>query len=192
MRAALTSLIFLLALPFAVAAQWTVTAQAGVHADRLDPPQRLLTEGSSASMFSTEGEAPSIGMRVSNWVHPHFGVDAGLAISQNRSWQGAAPAPRPSFVKRTVFTSAAALWRPLAPDGRWHLQVGLGPAAIFHGGSGESLLARQTDFGAMGTAGVHVALGERLHLGVDVYNYRFASRFKETITRRGRIPVPSG
>ena len=161
-------------------AQWTVTTHIGVHADRLRPPQRILTEdGSSTVMFSAPGEAPVIGVRIARSIRPQFSIDVGAAVSRNQSWSGGGAVPLPDFVKRTGFTSATVLWRPLDPESSLQLTLGLGPAAIFHGGSGESVLTREIDVGGMGTAGVSFGIGNRFRLGLDVHNYRFASEFGE-------------
>jgi hypothetical protein len=178
MKLRLAVIVLLLGTPAAAAGQWTITVQAGVHMDRLGESQRLLVDGSTA-MASAPGEAPVVGVRASYWLGENFGLDAGLAVSQNRSWSGSVATPETYFVKRTVFTSAAVLWRPFGESDRWRLQLGLGPAAISHGGSGESLLARQTDLGAVATVGGELGIGDRLRLGVDVYNYRFSSRFAD-------------
>jgi|SRR5687767_3557180 len=174
--------------PLAAAAQWTVTVQAGMHSDRLARPQRIL-EDDFNSKYSARGEAPAIGLRAVHWNRAHFGIDAGITVSQNRSWAGSfrtidangSPSTRPttSFVKRTVFTSVAAVWRPTAPGSRLQLQLGLGPTAVLHDGTGESLHSRQVDFGVVGSAGAHIALSPRLRLGIDVYNYRFSSEFRD-------------
>ncbi len=76
-----------------------------------------------------------------------------------------------------LFSSVAGVWRPLSPGASLQLQLGLGPALIAHAGSGESLMARQVDVGGVATAGARIALSRRLGLGVDVYDYRFTSRF---------------
>ena len=176
MKSGIAALILLLGAPAGVAAQWTVTVQAGVHFDRFEEPQRLLANGLTR-MATAPGEAPVLGVRASYWLNENFGVDAGVAASQNQSWSGTVISPEPEFAKRTVFTSAALLWRPFGHGGRWSMHLGLGPAAITHDGSGTSLLSRQTDFGAVAAGGVELRIGDRLLAGLDVHNYRFSSRF---------------
>jgi opacity protein-like surface antigen len=111
MRALLTSLAIALAASSSATAQWSVVLQGGVHEDRLERPERTLTNGANAKLFSSPGEAPVIGLRGSFWARPHFGFDFGIAASQNRSWSGIGPVDS-KLIKRPVFVSAAGLWRP--------------------------------------------------------------------------------
>ena len=171
-------LLPLLVAPVTASAQWTVGIEAGVHADRLRPPQRVLADGSSTFMMSAPGEAPAIGVRAVYWRN-HFGFDAGVVTSQNRSWSGGGSVPLPDFSKRTTFTNAGLLWRPLDPAARAQVHMGVGAAAIFHGGSGESVLTRTTDLGGVATAGAALRIGERFTLGLSAYNYRFSSEFRD-------------
>jgi hypothetical protein len=140
-------------------------------------------------MLSAPGEAAVVGVRVSRMLNTRFSVDAGVAISQNRSWSGAASASSSDFTKRTTFTSAALLWRPMDSSSRLQVGLGIGPAAIHHGGSGESMLARQVDLGALLAAEASVRLGGRVRVGVDVQNYQFASRFAEMEFDDGGFPA---
>jgi hypothetical protein len=179
MRAALVTLVAMLGVPASIQAQWSVTAQFGVHADRLHSPQRVLADGGSTYMMSAPGEAPVVGLRLSRALTRHFDLDAGLAVSQNRSFSGGGPVPLPDFAKRTTFASVTVIWRPVSPAPRVQLGLGAGPAVIFHGGSGESVLARQVDIGATIMPSASVRLGERVRFGLDVQNYQFASRFAD-------------
>jgi len=180
MRSTLVALALSVCASAPLTAQWTVTTQIGVHADRLRPPQRILTEdGSSTVMFSAPGEAPVIGIRVARSIRPQFSIDVGVAVSQNQSWSGGGAVPLPDFVKRTAFSSATLLFRPLDPESSLQVHLSVGPAAIFHGGSGESVLTREIDVGFAGAAGASFAIGDRMTLGLDVQNYVFASEFGE-------------
>src|SRR5688572_17546328 len=180
MRSTLVALTLSVCASAPLTAQWTVTTQIGVHADRLRPPQRILTEdGSSTVMFSAPGEAPVIGIRVARSIRPQFSIDVGVAVSQNQSWSGGGAVPLPDFVKRTAFSSATLLFRPLDPESSLQVHLSVGPAAIFHGGSGESVLTREIDVGFAGTAGASFAIGDRFRLGLDFHNYLFASEFGE-------------
>lgn len=170
--------VALFAVPGVLYGQWSVTAQVGVHSDRLSPPQRVSADAGSI-MMSAPGEAPVVGLRVARVLSRHLSADIGVAVSQNRSWSGGGPVPLPGFAKRTTFTSATVIWRPLDPASGVQLSLGAGPALVIHGGSGESMLSRQVDVGGLGTAGASVRLSSRLRLGVDVQNYRFSSRFGE-------------
>ena len=178
MRSVLMIAAGLLAVPCSVSGQLDVTLNLGVHFDRLDQPHRLITTPDD-QVYSTRGEAPTVGLRATYWLRSHLGVEAGIATSQNQSWEGAGAAPIPTMNKRTSFASLAAVWRPFDPARRIQPRLGFGPAAIVHSGSGESLLARQWDLGVVASAGAHVRLGRNLQLGLDVQNYRFSTDFKQ-------------
>lgn len=139
-------------------------------------------------MMSAPGEAPVIGLRLTRVLRQHFDIEAGIAVARNESWSGGGAVPLPEFSKHTTFTSAAVIWRPLDETKRAQLRMGAGPALIFHGGSGESVLTRQTDLGAVATAGASLRIGQRLSVGLDVQNYHFASRFGAAPFENGGYP----
>jgi hypothetical protein len=58
--------------------------------------------------------------------------------------------------------------------------VGAGPALVFHRGSGSSLLARQTDIGAVLALSGALALDSHLAFRVDAQQYLFSSAFTDT------------
>jgi hypothetical protein len=62
-------------------------------------------------------------------------------------------------------------------DRRPQAQLRFGPAAVFHAGSGESILARQVDFGITAALGGYVRVGQRLQLGMELQNYTFQSHY---------------
>ena len=178
MRSVLIVAAGLLAVPCSAWGQLDVTLNLGVHFDRLDQPHRLISTPDH-QVYSTRGEAPTLGVRATYWTKSRFGLEAGIATSQNRSWEGGGRVPIPAMTKRTSFASLAAVWRPFDPARRIQPRLGFGPAAIVHSGSGESLLARQWDLGVVASAGAHVRLGRSLQLGLDVQNYRFSTDFKQ-------------
>ena len=182
--------LVLAALPAGLAAQsgsvpdprWTLTLQAGIHADRFDHPERMEAGSQSgdagAEAFTAKGEAPTLGLRATRWLGARLGIDGGLALAHNASWSGSLPDHATAPRKLTLFSSVGPVWRFLPAKSRWQLQAGAGPALIFHTGSGQSLLTRSTDFGAVAMADGSVRLSRRLRLAVGAQNYRFTSRFE--------------
>jgi hypothetical protein len=155
--------------------------QGGIHSSRLDRPERIYAAGGSFDLQGAEGEASTLGLRGERWLSARIGIDAGVAWSRNRSWQGSTSIfPPPSFITHLVFTSATLrlrLTRPAAPLG---LMVGVGPSVIFHGGTGTSQLQRQTDLGGVLMAGVQIRVSPRLGVRLDAQEYLFSSRFAES------------
>ena len=123
MKAAPAALALLLLAPLGASAQWAVTAQAGVHMDRVSRPERVLTSASTR-ISSAPGEATALGLRATFWAGEHFGLDGGITLSQNHSFSGSYVPPRPSLVTRTVFTSLAAMWRSADPTAPWRFHAG--------------------------------------------------------------------
>jgi hypothetical protein len=109
-------------------------------------------------------------------------MDAGLAWSTNRSWRGSIGPRRPDFETHTLFTSATLQARLTSPDSRWGLTAGAGPALIYHGGSGSSLLTRQTDLGAVLTVSGSRSLDGRFSFRLDAQQYLFSSCFADAYT----------
>lgn len=165
---------------FPAAAQVTVTLQGGVHAARLDRPERAVIDaGQGIALQGGKGEASTLGLRLGGWLSDRWGLEGGLALSRNRSWNGGAPFGLviEDFKTQTVFSSATLRARITSPDSRWGLVVGAGPALIFHRGSGTSLLTRNTDLGGLVDVGGSVRLSSRLAFTLDVHQYLFSSRF---------------
>lgn len=176
-----------------VAAQVSVSAQGGVHAARTERPERLLQQPTRGTwMEGAPGEAPAFGFRLGTWLSSRWGIDGGVAWSRNRSWQGSVGGSIPDFQTHTIFSSATVRAQLTAPDSRWGLQVGAGPALIFHAGSGSSLLARSTDVGALVNVGGSLRLDPRLALTLDAHEYLFSSRFAEPYTPLVGAPLPAG
>lgn len=185
MRKFLVVATAILAAPSGASGQIDLTVNFGVHLDRLDQPHRRIAT-SDAEIYSARGEAPTFGVRAAYWFDSRFGLEAGVATSQNQSWEGSAGQPIPVMNKRTTFASFGAAWRPFDVERRLQLRLGLGPSVIVHHGSGESLLARQWDLGVQGSAGVHLRVSESLRLGVDLQNYRFKTDFRQAYAGGGR------
>lgn len=159
-------------------AQVSIALQGGVHAARLDRPERVLFDpAGSIAIEGAKGEARMLGLRLGTWFSDRWGLDGGVAWSSNRSWQGSTTLPPQPFRTQTFFTSATLRARLTSPGSRWGLVAGAGPALIFHGGSGTSLLARSTDLGGLLSLGGSVRVGSRLALTLDVQEYLFGSRF---------------
>lgn len=161
------------------AQQVEVTLQGGIHAARLDRPERILTRAGPVAMESAPGEATTVGLRVGRWLSNHWGVDAGVAWSRNHSWQGSTTLPPPSFSNETVFTTAMLRVRPTPRAAAISVSGGVGPALIFHRGNGTSLLTRQTDVGAVVGAAAEVRLSGRFGVRLDMQEYLFGSHFAQ-------------
>ncbi len=190
--------LLLMAFPTTLAAQsapptprWTLTVQGGIHLDRFDRPERYQQQIIGGDMvfeaFTARGEAPTLGVRATRWLSGHVGLDAGLALAHNTSWQGSlADGPHATLRKLTLFSSVAPVLRVQVPNNPWQLQFAAGPALVSHMGSGQSLLARSTDVGAMGMVDLSTRLARRLRLVFGAQNYRFSSRFD------AQAPAPYG
>jgi hypothetical protein len=176
------SLLFLLAPLVSAAAQVEISVQGGIHAARLDRPERAVVQPTEGiSLEGAKGEATTYGLRAGGWLSDRLGVEGGLALSRNHSWNGGAPIGIASeeFETQTLFSSATLRARITSPESRWGLIVGAGPALIFHRGSGSSLLARNTDLGGLVDVGGSVRLSSRLAFTLDAQQYLFSSRFAQ-------------
>ncbi len=177
--------------------KWTLTLQGGIHLDRFDRPERMNQQAMGGSdyiyAFTSRGEAPTVGLRVTRWLGGHLGVDGGLALAHNASWSGGLLEGESGPRKLTLFGSVAPVWRVLAPSSTFQLQLGAGPAFVGHMGTGESLLTRSTDLGGMAMADASLRLSRRLRLVVDAQNYRFRSSFDRAVLPFGATqPYPAG
>ena len=176
-----TPYLLLLASPLApAAAQITVTVQGGVHAARLDRPERAVVDpGLGIALEGAQGEASTLGLRVGGWLSDRWGVEGGLAVSRNRSWNGGSPMDifPGQFETRTLFSSATIRARIPAREARVGLTLGAGPALIFHQGSGTSLLTRNTDIGGLVNVGGSLRLSRRLAFSLDLQQYLYSSSF---------------
>lgn len=183
MRTLFASVLSLLSIPtHPAAAQVLISVQGGVHAARLDRPERaVLVPGAGISLRGSKGEATTFGLRVGGWPSERWGIDGGIAISTNRSWAGGAPfgLKIEDFETRTVFTSATVRARLTRPRSRLGLSVGAGPALIFHEGSGTSLLTRNTDVGGLVDVVGSVGVSSRLALTINLQQYLFSSSFAQ-------------
>jgi hypothetical protein len=182
----LAPFLLLLSIPIRPAAgQVTVLVQGGVHAARLDRPERVVqVPGAGIALHGAKGEATTFGIRVANWLSDRWGIDGGMAMSTNHSWNGGAPfgLRTEEFETRTVFTSATVRARLTSPKSGIGLIIGAGPALIFHAGSGTSLLTRNTDLGGLVDLAGTVGLTSRLGITLDLQQYLFASSFAEPFT----------
>jgi hypothetical protein len=168
--------------PVGASAQISVTLEGGIHAASLNRPERLLVQPArQIYLEGTKGEATTFGLRAGTWWSNRLGMDAGVAWSMNRSWQGGFGAvPRPHFETHTIFTSATLRARLTHPDAPVGLVAGAGPAVILHAGSGMSLLSRNTDLGGLVSLGGSMRVSRRLSITTDVQQYFFSSRFSES------------
>lgn len=178
--------LILLAVPLVPsAAQVEVSLQGGVHAAELDRAERTVIDaGAGVAIEGTNGEASTFGLRLGKWLSDRWGVDGGLALSRNRSWQGSVSVPvgaeiASDFQTQTLFSSATLRARITAPDSRLGLTIGAGPAVIFHRGSGSSLLTRNTDLGGIVDLGGSIRLGSRFAFTLNLHQYLFSSSFAE-------------
>jgi hypothetical protein len=177
-----------------VLAQAELSFHAGVHFDRVDHPDRILTEGNSA-VLAMKGDASVVGARAGYWLHPAIGLQLDVSRSSNSSWgripastptlasfsgSAAVPSPPPEdlsgLVNRTTYLSVRGIVRT-APAGSFQLFVAAGPALIFHSGSGTSLLTRNTDPGGVLEAGFRVRVARQVRVELAVSNYLYDSRF---------------
>jgi hypothetical protein len=175
------------------AQQYDVTFHGGIHAARLERPERSFGTGPVA-MVNASGEAATVGLRLGRWVTRHWGIDAGVEWSRNHSWQGFTTVPPPSFDNQTVFTSVTLRVRPTARAAAISVSGSVGPALVFHRGNGASLLTRQTDIGAVLGAGAEARISSRIGVRLDLQNYLFSSRFAQTYRPpfRGSPVEPAG
>jgi hypothetical protein len=168
--------------PATATAQLSVTVQGGIHAARLDRPEReLIQPGRDLFVEGARGEATTFGLRAGTWWSPRLGMDAGVAWSRNTSWEGGfAGTMPPDFETNTIFTSATLRARLTRPGAAVGLVAGAGPAMVVHAGSGTSLLSRTTDFGGLVTLGGSLRMTEEFSLTTDVQQYFFSSRFSSS------------
>ena len=164
------------------AAQAVISLQGGVHAARLNRPERaVLVPGAGIALEGGKGEATTFGVRVGGWLSDRWGIEGGIAVSNNHSWNGGAPFGLmvEEFKTRTVFTSATARVRLTPPKSRLGVSIWAGPAVIFHGGSGTSLLTRSTDVGGLVDVAGHIGVSSRLAITLNLQQYLFASNFAQ-------------
>jgi len=175
--------LLLISAPLSQAAgQVSISIQGGVHAARLDRPERAVMDpGQGIALQGGKGEASAVGFRVGYRLSDHWGIDGGVTRSSNRAWNGGAPfgLTIERFETRMVFTSATLRARLGAPQSRWGLSLGAGPALIFHEGSGTSLLTRNTDIGGLVDLVGSVRMISRLAFTLDLQQYLFGSNFAE-------------
>jgi hypothetical protein len=200
-EASMLRLVLLAVLPLTVGfsdgmAQAELSLHAGVHVDRVDHPDRILSSGSSA-IISTKGEASVLGARAGYWFHPGLGLQFDVSRSSNSSWgttpgsspslvnfsgSGGIPAPATDLsglVNRTTYLSVRGIVRT-APGGSFQLFAAAGPALIVHSGTGTSLLTRNTDPGGVVEAGFRVRVARQVGVELALSNYLYDSRFLGT------------
>lgn len=181
-RALLASVLGLFAVPHAGQAQSVeITVLGGVHAARLDRPERVLEQPArDVSLQSAPGEATALGLRVTSPLSGRWLWDAGLVWSRNRSARGTVGRAAPAFETHTLFTSATVRGRLTSPAARVGVTAGAGPALVLHQGSGTSLLARQADLGAVLSLAATLSFDGRLGLRLDAQQYLFSSTFRDS------------
>jgi hypothetical protein len=186
MRTLFASVLVLLSIPVHhAAAQVLISVQGGVHAARLDRPERaVVVPGAGIALEGGKGEATTFGIRIGGWLSERWGFDGGIAVSNNHSWNGGAPFGLmvEEFETRMVFTSATIRARLTSPLSGLGLNIGAGPAIVFHGGSGTSLLTRNTDIGGVVDIAGSVRVSSRLAVTLNLQQYLFASSFAESYT----------
>ena len=180
-RIHLAPFLLLLCIPIRpAAAQVLISVQGGVHAARLDRPERaVLAPGGGIAQQGSQGEASALGLRVGYWLSNRWGIDGGFVRSRNRAWIGSTAFGVEDFESRVIFTSATLRARLSAPQSRWGLSVGAGPALIFHEGSGTSLLTRNTDLGGLVDIVGSLGVSSHLALTLNLQEYLFSSSFAE-------------
>src|SRR5918997_967962 len=173
--------LLLVAVPLApVIAQVVVSIQGGVHAARMDRPERaVLGPDGGIGQQGGQGEASALGLRVGHWLSNRWGIEGGFVRSRNRAWSGATAFGVERFETRIIFSSATFRARLSGPESRWGLSVGAGPALIFHEGSGTSLLTRNTDVGGLIDLVGSLGVSSRLALTLNLHQYLFSSSFAQ-------------
>jgi hypothetical protein len=165
------------------AAQLVISAQGGVHAARMDRPERAVLEPTGGiALQGGKGEASALGLRIGYWLSNRWGVEGGVVRSRNRAWNGSTAfgVGIEQFETRMIFTAATLRARLSAPQSRWGLSVGAGPALIFHEGSGTSLLTRNTDIGGLVDVVGSLGVSSRLAVTLNLHQYLFSSSFAES------------
>ncbi len=158
-----------------------ITVYGGVHAARLDRPERALEQpGRGVSLQSAPGEATAFGLGITAPLSGPWLWDAGLVWSRNRSALGTVGLTAPAFETHTLFTSTTVRARLTPAGGRFGLSAGAGPALVLHQGSGASLLARQADLGAVLSLAGTMSLDARLGFRLDAQEYLFSSTFRDS------------
>jgi hypothetical protein len=139
----------------------------------------VLTPGGEIGQQGGQGEASALGLRVGHWLSERWGIEGGLVRSRNRAWSGSTAFGVEDFETRIIFTSATFRARLSAPQSKWGLAVGAGPALIFHEGSGTSLLTRNTDIGGLVDVAGSLGVSSRLAFTLNLHQYLFSSSFAE-------------
>ena len=174
----MSALALLPAAPLSALSQTEVTVLTGVHFDRVDRPDRHLDHPTGGQMVSSSGEAPAIGLRLTHWLRPRVALEGEVALSRNRSWHGSSPFPRPDFHTEKVFTSVRLAIRTSSTD-RVQLDLGAGPAFVFHGGTGESYLDRDVNVGAVLALGARIRFDDRLAVRLSGLGIYYGSRYTQ-------------
>ena len=156
-------------------AQFEVAGHLGLHVDRAEEADRVVTER-SAAMYATAGEASAFAARVGYWVRPALGLQLDVTHSSNAAWEGSTPLPPPSFSNRTTYLSARGVART-APLERLQLFVAAGPALMLHGGTGTNLRTRDTDIGGVLEVGTRWRASDWLGVQLALTNYFYSSSY---------------
>jgi hypothetical protein len=160
-----------------VLAQWDVAVHGGVHVDRVERPDRVVTEA-GAEMYAAKGEASALGARGGYWLRPALGLQLAASRSSNASWQGQTPVPGPGFANRTTYLSARGVAR--TPEDRAiSLFAAAGPAVMLHGGSGTNLRSRDTELGGVLEGGARIRIAGRLGMELTLSNYLYPTRYPD-------------
>jgi hypothetical protein len=166
-------------------AQFELAAHGGVHVDRSDRSDRVVTEG-GAEMYAAKGEATALSVRFGHWLRPALGVQLAVSRSSNASWFGHTPVPPPDFANRTTYVSARGVART-SPSEWLQLFVAAGPAIMFHSGRGTNLRTRDTDFGAVLEAGARLHVAGRVGFELAVSNYLYSSTYTAAAGEAGSV-----
>lgn len=156
--------------------QVSVTLHGGIHAGRPVQAERATDDAGAGASSQSAGGATTAGARLGVDLTDRWTLDAGAAWSRSTSWEGTVGRPLPAFESHTIFTSATLQARVTDPGARIGLVAGGGPALIFHGGSGATAPARQTDVGAVLMVGGIMRLDSRFSVRLDAQQYVFSSR----------------
>ena len=176
----------LLMAPCAVAAQFDLSAGYGITERVNERPRRTLTD-SFADLTDSPGEGTTVWLRGSYWFAEKMAVQASGTYMWDTSFSGGGRVPLPDFQVNTTYLDARVIYAPFGSLADLGLEVGIGPAIILHGGTGSSLLSRQTDIGISFSGAARVRIAGGFGAQADGQIHWYSSQFKAI----GNVPATS-
>ncbi len=179
-RSTLAILGFLM-IPSLAAAQFEVSAGYGLTHRQNDRPRRTLTD-SVTDLTDAPGEASTFWLRGSYWFAGKVAVEASGTYMWDTSFSGGGLVPLPAFQTNTTYLDGRLIYAPFGREVGLGLELGLGPALIFHGGTGSSELARQTDVGFSFSGAIRIHVTGGLGVQADSQLHWYSSQFAPAVT----------